>query len=175
MQSVYGKLIQQAQNGAKYHIDLKNHNLKIGNKTYIEEGKNVSSLLIYSRKDLEQYGIDDFIESDLWNVVIPCIYYQFAHSCPPVRKDRHKYKFKCIPRDELSMKDLIFGSSRHEMKAVLEGCILCLSVGGILKWQNELHWFWQCEECKDLIVYKDWVVDPFKKKENKYGNKINIK
>lgn len=165
MQSVYGKLIQQAQSGGQYHIDLKNHNLKIGDKTYIEEGKNVSSLLIYSRKDLEQYGIDDFIESDLWNVVIPCIYYQFAHSCPPVRKDRHKYKFKCIPRDELSMKDLIFGSSRHEMKAVLEGLILCLSVGGILKWQNESHWFWQCEECKDLIVYKNWVVDPFKKGE----------
>lgn len=40
-----------------------------------------------------------------------------------------------------------------------------LSVGGILKWQNEEHWFWQCEECKDLIVYKNWVVDPFKKGE----------
>lgn len=163
MKTIYNLLIKQARNGGKYHIDLKRHCLSIGDKTYIENGKTTTNLLLYSRKDLNDYGIDDFVESDLWNVVIPCIYYQFAHSNPGFKKDRHKYHFKVLEKDDLSMVDLVFGKTRHEMKAVLEGLILCLSCGGLLKWQNDKHWFWQCLECKDLIIYKDWLVNPFYK------------
>ena len=155
-------LIEKAQKGKAYTINLKKHDLVIDGKEYIKDGKNVTNKLLYSRRDLADYGIDNFVESDLWNVVIPSLYYQFAHS-KPTKNDRHKYHFKCIPYEELSMLDLVYGKTRHEMKAVLEGSILLMSCGGVLKWQDDKHWFWQCQDCKDLVVLKDWVYDPFKK------------
>lgn len=163
--TVFEILINQAKRGGQYTIDLKNHNLKIGDKIYVENGKNKSSCLFCLKDDLKDYGIDNLRESDLWGLVIPSLYYQFAHS-KPTRKDRHKYAFKCIPYEELSMVDLVYGKTRHEMKAVLEGAILLLSCAGSLQWQDEKNWFWQCEDCKDLVVLKDWVYDPFKKEED---------
>lgn len=162
--TVFSTLINQAREGRPYSIDLKGHNLKIGDKVYVKNGKNMSSDLFYLKDDLKDYGIENFKETDLWGLVIPSLYYQFAHS-KPTRKDRHKYAFKPIPYEEMNMLDLVYGKTRHEMKAVLEGAILLLSCGGILQWQDDKHWFWQCPDCKDLVVLKSWVYNPFKKEE----------
>lgn len=165
MKTIFEILINQARQGGQFKIDLKKHNLQIGDKVYVENGKNKTSYLFYMKDDLKDYGIENFKEMDLWGLVIPSLYYQFSHS-KPTRKDRHKYAFKCIPYEELSMVDLVYGKTRHEMKAVLEGAILLLSCGGLLQWQDKNHWFWQCKDCKDLVVLKDWVCDPFKKEED---------
>ena len=37
--SVYSELLNHAQEGGKYKIDLKNKSLKIGNKNYIKNGE----------------------------------------------------------------------------------------------------------------------------------------
>lgn len=146
--SVYSELLNHAQEGGKYKIDLKNKSLKIGNKNYIKNGE----VLIE----------DELFDSDLlmklqdpWNKASE-LYNQYKHSIPTSHYKDNSY-FKALKYKELSSEELAYGLYRNYAQAVLEGFILLASMKGLLKWQNDKHWFWQDENDKDFIILKEYV------------------
>ena len=146
--SVYSELLNHAQEGGKYKIDLKNKSLKIGNKNYIKNGE----VLIE----------DELFDSDLlmklqdpWNKASE-LYNQYKHSIPTSQYKDNSY-FKALKYEELSSEELAYGLYRNYAQAVLEGFILLASMKGLLKWQNDKHWFWQDENDKDFIILKEYV------------------
>lgn len=146
--SVYSELLNHAQEGGKYKIDLKNKSLKIGNKNYIKNGE----VLIE----------DELFDSDLlmklqdpWNKASE-LYNQYKHSIPTSHYKDNSY-FKALKYEELSSEELAYGLYRNYAQAVLEGFILLASMKGLLKWQNDKHWFWQDENDKDFIILKEYV------------------
>ena len=146
--SVYSELLNHAQEGGKYKIDLKNKSLKIGNKNYIKNGE----VLIE----------DELFDSDLlmklqdpWNKTSE-LYNQYKHSIPTSYYKDNSY-FKALKYEELSSEELAYGLYRNYAQAALEGFILLASIKGLLKWQNDKHWFWQDENDKDFIILKEYV------------------
>lgn len=146
--SVYSELLNHAQEGGKYKIDLKNKSLKIGNKNYIKNGE----VLIE----------DELFDSDLlmklqdpWNKASE-LYNQYKHSIPTSHYKDNSY-FKALKYEELSSEELAYGLYRNYAQAALEGFILLASIKGLLKWQNNKHWFWQDENDKDFIILKEYV------------------
>ena len=146
--SVYSELLNHAQEGGKYKIDLKNKSLKIGNKNYIKNGE----VLIE----------DELFDSDLlmklqdsWNKTSE-LYNQYKHSIPTSHYKDNSY-FKALKYEELSSEELAYGLYRNYAQAALEGFILLASIKGLLKWQNDKHWFWQDENDKDFIILKEYV------------------
>lgn len=146
--SVYSELLNHAQEGGKYKIDLKNKSLKIGNKNYIKNGE----VLIE----------DELFDSDLlmklqdpWNKASE-LYNQYKHSIPTSHYKDNSY-FKALKYEELSSEELAYGLYRNYAQAALEGFILLASIKGLLKWQNDKHWFWQDENDKDFIILKEYV------------------
>ena len=146
--SVYSELLNHAQEGGKYKIDLKNKSLKIGNKNYIKNGE----VLIE----------DELFDSDLlmklqdpWNKTSE-LYNQYKHSIPTSHYKDNSY-FKALKYEELSSEELAYRLYRNYAQAALEGFILLASIKGLLKWQNDKHWFWQDENDKDFIILKEYV------------------
>lgn len=146
--SVYSELLNHAQEGGKYKIDLKNKSLKIGNKNYIKNGE----VLIE----------DELFDSDLlmklqdpWNKASE-LYNRYKHSIPTSHYKDNSY-FKALKYEELSSEELAYGLYRNYAQAALEGFILLASIKGLLKWQNDKHWFWQDENNKDFIILKEYV------------------
>ena len=146
--SVYSELLNHAQEGGKYKIDLKNKSLKIGNKNYIKNGE----VLIED----ELFDSDLLIKlQDSWNKTSE-LYNQYKHSIPTSHYKDNSY-FKALKYEELSSEELAYGLYRNYAQAALEGFILLASIKGLLKWQNDKHWFWQDENDKDFIILKEYV------------------
>lgn len=146
--SVYSELLNHAQEGGKYKIDLKNKSLKIGNKNYIKNGE----VLIED----ELFDSDLLIKlQDPWNKASE-LYNQYKHSIPTSHYKDNSC-FKALKYEELSSEELAYGLYRNYAQAALEGFILLASIKGLLKWQNDKHWFWQDENDKDFIILKEYV------------------
>lgn len=146
--SVYSELLNHAQEGGKYKIDLKNKSLKIGNKNYIKNGEVLIEDKLFDSDLLMKL-------QDPWNKTSE-LYNQYKHSIPTSHYKDNSY-FKALKYEELSSEELAYGLYRNYAQAALEGFILLASIKGLLKWQNDKHWFWQDENDKDFIILKEYV------------------
>ena len=146
--SVYSELLNHAQEGGKYKIDLKNKSLKIGNKNYIKNGEVLIEDKLFDSDLLMKL-------QDPWNKTSE-LYNQYKYSIPTSHYKDNSY-FKALKYEELSSEELAYGLYRNYAQAALEGFILLASIKGLLKWQNDKHWFWQDENDKDFIILKEYV------------------
>ena len=138
---IYEKLLEVAEDGGSYKIDLKRKNLRIGHKQYIKDG--------------EVLVDEDLINEDgSWERVSE-LYQQFKHSRP--RQGEKDGKFKALTMDELTTAELAFNMPRHLARAMLEGYILLCGMKGVLQWENDEYWFWQDQNDLDCIVLKTWI------------------
>ena len=152
--SIYKTLLESADKGGRYKIDLNKKDLWIGRKQYIKEGvMQVEDELIDKHDLARDFGI--VINVDSWEV-IKYLYKQYKVSVPN-SKWKDKSYFKALPVDELTDADRAYNIDRKYGQAMLEGYILLASLAGWIEWQNEDQWFWQDEEDEDLIVLKQWI------------------
>jgi hypothetical protein len=149
--TLYKVLVQLAQNSYnKIHIDLKNKTLKIGKQLIIEEGKPIQNKVIvgddvYEWEDLilEEFDIDE-------------LYQQYKYSMPSERDGGNHY-FKALAPSLLTDEQLVYGMPRLEARVRLEAYVMLSSLVGLIKWENDNHWFWQSNKDKDFIILKQWL------------------
>lgn len=150
--SVYKTLLEKAENGSRYKINLNKKNLVIGRKNYIKDGECCVDDDLITAKDLKELGVE---EQDFYEIVKQ-LYKRFKYSVPSENENRNYY-FNPLPYSDLTDGDLAYGEPRHLAQAKLEGFILIASLCDMVKWENESHWFWQDENEKDLILMKNWI------------------
>lgn len=153
--SVYSELLKHAQERGKYNIDLINKSLKIGKQYYIKDGVIKVDDELIAMNDIKNLSIG-YVDLESWEIVRD-LYSKFKCSIPLASYHSHSY-FKAKKYEELTQADLAFGESRHYAHAMLEGYVLLASMAGLLKWENENHWFWQDPVDKDLIVLRNWII-----------------
>lgn len=142
MKSIYGLLIETAQNKGSWSINLKKHNLKIGNRYYIKEGVIKSELPIINGDELEIEG-EDIYE------ILDALYENYKNSYPD-RKKRRKEWFKREKIDEEDKIKYLKNESQELAQAKLEGLVMLTEE---LKIEN---WFYQGKD-KDFIILKNWI------------------
>lgn len=157
--SIYAELLQKADKGKRFKVDLKNKNLWLGSKQVISEGTVlIDENELINKDDLN--GVLDLcmnINEDPWGV-IKKLYQLFKHSVPNSKWKDNSY-FKALPVEELTDSELAFNIDRKFAAAMLEGYILLGSIIGWITWQEEEHWFWQDNEFdKDLIILRQWII-----------------
>lgn len=153
--SIYKLLVDSVDQGCKFKIDLKDKNLWIGKTQLIAEGFCDKENDFIQIDDLFSEGFDANLNDDPWNW-IEVLYEEYKHSVPGEHNNQNQSYFKGLSSDELTDNELAFNISRDLGQAILEGYILCASLQGWLKWNNENHWFWQGKD-KDLVILKDWI------------------
>lgn len=147
----YEMLIELAQNDySKIYIDLKNKTLKVGKQLLIENGNITQSKVIVGD---EVYECNELISECL---DIDALYEQYKYSMPSER-DGGKHYFKALTASLLTDEQLIYGMPRLEARVRLESYILLASLAGLIKWENNNHWFWQSDKDKDFIILKQWI------------------
>lgn len=156
--SIYGKLLQTANNGGYYKIDLRNKTLKIGGKTYVEKGNILVDESLIENCDFEKWEIiKGDVEHYSWKNMIAHLFEIYKFSVPSKKKDRSY--FKALPVEELTDYDLAYGIDRHYAQACLEGYILLAGISNWIIWDEPSeHWFWQDKDDCTLIVLKEWIM-----------------
>ena len=151
--SIYKELLDAADNGMKFKVDLINKSLWINKKQLIREGEIIyGSYYFIEPNDLAlQFAVT--ADNEPWNIV-EMLYKEFKHSVPG--KHVEKSYFKALSTDELTDHELATNYDRHFANAMLTGYILLASLQGWLTWQNTEHWFWQGND-KDLVVLRNWI------------------
>lgn len=156
--SIYMDLLNATKEGRRFKVDLTNKSLWIDRKPIIEKGV----VLINANNLIEPRDSAWFCSEQEkpfnehpWDWV-EGLYHMYKHSVPGGHSNCKVY-FKALPVDELSDVELAYNPERDFMQAALEGYILLASLQGWLQWQNETHWFWQCQNDKELVVLKDWI------------------
>lgn len=157
MNSIFAELLDAVDEGRKFKVDLINKSLWIDRKKIIEKGEIVNEQ--YQGKELIKkydltlhFGIDSCLPP--WEL-LELIFNEFEKSVPSKHTVKTYFKAKSV--DELTDVDLAYNYDRIFMTAMLEGYILLASLKGILKWQNDKHWFWQSERNKNFIVLKSYI------------------
>lgn len=147
----YEMLIKLAQSDySKIYIDLKNKTLKVGKQLLIENGNIKQNKVIVGD---EVYECDELI-SELLD--IDDLYKQYKYSLPSER-DCDKHYFKALTASLLTDEQLVYGMSRLEARVRLESYVMLGALAGLLKWENNDHWFWQSSKDKDFVVLRQWI------------------
>lgn len=154
--SIYKDLIDAADKGKKFKVDLINKSLWIGRKPVITEGKKTDeSKEFIEPGDLQCMGWVKPLNLDPWEWV-EFLYQEFKHSVPSEHSSKRSY-FKALPVDELFDDEIAFNIDRNFGIALLEGYILCSSLQGWLKWNFGEFWYWQSDEDPELVVLRNFV------------------
>lgn len=147
----YEMLIELAQNDySKIHIDLKNKTLKVGKQLLIENGNIIQSKVIVG---------DDVYECN--KLVSGCLdvnelYEQYKYSMPSERDGSNHY-FKALTASLLTDEQLVYSMPRLEARVRLEAYVMLGSLAGLIKWENNDHWFWQSDKDRDFIILRQWI------------------
>jgi hypothetical protein len=149
--SIYLELLERVSDGESFHIDFEKRNMKVGHDYLIKEGEFDESKVL-TREYYDMQTILNKIEE---------LYKEYKYSLPSERSDnkRRKY-FKALPMEEITDEQLMVAERREFARAVLEGFVLCMIVGGQLVWNEEImqgKWFWQSKNDPDLVVLRSWV------------------
>ena len=157
MKSIYNDLLNAADQGKKFKVDLINKSLWINRRLVIKKGE------IYHEEDKSKDLIipDDLanhfgsgISKDPWEL-LEIISSEFEKSVPGKNETKSYFKAKSV--DELTDADLAYNYDRNFAVAMLEGFILLAGLAGILKWQNPKHWFWQSSSNKNFVVLRNYI------------------
>lgn len=154
-ESIFKTLINVVEQGHKVKIDLKQKNLWVGKKQLIVQGKSEVDKPFINSNDLFTEEFNNNLNENPWKC-IEDLYNIFKHSVPREHNQEKKTYFKGLSAEELADNELAFNISRDLGQAMLEGYILCASLQGWLKWNDDNHWFWQGQD-KDLVILKDWI------------------
>ena len=149
--SIFLKGLEQVENGERFHIDLEQRTMKIGQDKVIDNGVYDSSQVLYD------WGFDN---PRVLLDKIRELYIAYKFSLPSERSDKKRRKyFKALPIEELTDEQLIYGMRREVAQYTLEGFILCAIINGDFMWDDEIHgkWFYQDKIEKDLVILKNWI------------------
>ena len=153
--SIYEELLRRADKGKRVTIDLEKKNLWLGRQQIIAEGDVLDESELIDKDDLKNvFGEEIDLSADCWNVV-SYLFNEYKHSRPSEGRKYSRY-FKALESKELSDEELAFNCDRRFAQAMIEGYVLCASLQGWLKWENDSHWFWQGKD-RECIVVKQWV------------------
>lgn len=139
--SMYNDLIQKVARGSKYNINLVQKTLSIDRSTVVLEGNLID-------------------ENDVGNVnpwdILETLYSSYKRSVPSAHHNKNKPYFKAVSAEELSDDELAFNEPRILAQFKLELFVLLGGLSGMLKIENDKHWFWQGND-KELICLREWV------------------
>lgn len=87
------------------------------------------------------------------------LYHLYESSIPSEKSDNRKNYFVAKKLEDLTSKELLFGSRREEAKANLETYFLLSIIDGSLVWDedNMGKWFWKSKIHGNLIVLRRWL------------------
>lgn len=148
--SVYLDLLHAVNCGKKYRINLKEKTLKIDGKEIVLDDRTD----LIDRTDLVNLHI--YKTNDPWEV-LEQLYAKYKRSAPSAHYQGNKPYFKATDVEELDDNEIAFNEARNLMQSAIEGYVLLAGLSGLLKWQNDDHWFWQSSNFRELIVLKEWV------------------
>lgn len=157
--SIYAELLQKADKGKRFKVDLKNKNLWLGAKQVISEGTVLIDEDELINKDDLNGIIGEYVEIDLskdcWQIV-SVLFEIYKHSVPNKHWKDNGY-FRALNADDLTTEELAYGIDRKFSQAILDGYILLASLNDWLVWRNDDHWFWQSDENPECVVLKEWI------------------
>lgn len=149
MKTIYEDVVEKVYQGARCTVDFKKRTLKLNNKLYPLNAK--------------ELGIGGYKNLDDWLDKVEDLYDDYKYSTPTqqsIQKER-KSKFKALSVSELidtcGHDALSNPMQRNVAQAKLEVFILLSLIGGAFD-PNELFakdWFYQGAD-KSLIIRKDW-------------------
>lgn len=157
MKSIYNDLLNAADQGKKFKVDLINKSLWINKKLVIKKGE------IYHEEDKSKDLIspDDLanhfgseISKEPWDL-LEIIYDKFEKSVPSKHELKSYFKAKSV--DELTDADLAYNYDRNFAVAMLEGYILLAGLSGMLKWKNTKRWFWHSSSNKNFVILRNYI------------------
>lgn len=145
--SVYDELLERVENGERFWINFSARSLKVGKDYLIKEGEICDDRWLTNPE--MQFDFE----------ILEALYDEYYHSLPSERSDkqRHNY-FKAKSFDDLTDKELMFGTPRELARAQLEGYILCMIMTGQFKWKDEYGgWFWQSRKYPEFVILRQWI------------------
>ena len=146
--SIFLSGLERVYNGERFHIDLEQRTMKVGQDKMIDGGEYDTSQILY---ESPQVLLDKVRE----------LYIAYKYSLPSERSENKRKKyFKALPIEELTDEQLMWGVRREVAQYALEAFILCAILNGDFVWDEETHgkWFYKDKVEPDLIILKSWIV-----------------
>ena len=141
--TIYDRLVEEAENGNYFSVNLKTKSLKIGKEMVISEGEYDGEL------------IGD-LPCDPWEM-LEKLFMNYYMSRPGAWSERKKSHFAAKDVKEMNDIELACGEPRLVAQAKLEGFVLCAVLSGLLEWNPKYgNWFWKSKRYPELILLKDW-------------------
>ena len=145
--TVYNWFVESAMRGLPFKVDLIKKDLTICNDKLIYHGDNYTDI-----KQLVAIPL-----TDPW-AIVDKLYHEYKYSTPEKTGLSKSSWFYALPYEDMSDVELVIGGSRSIAQAKLEGYILCASLSGILKWEDDNKWFQMSEKDNDFVIIKNWIV-----------------
>jgi len=143
MSSIMDQLFKNIKLGFSYSFNFKTKSLKCNYQYLVKDGK--------YEGEFWNESYDNLIEK------LRDLYRSFKYSVPSVTQN--KSYFKALKSDELTDAELVLGEPRNLAQAKLEGYLFGLILSG-KSWDSipefKGKWFYQDDNDKDLIIFKDW-------------------
>lgn len=139
--SMYSDLIERVAKGAKFKINLVEKTLKIDGKEISLEGNLIDE--------------NDVGNGNPWDI-LETLYLSYKRSVPSEHQNGNKPYFTAASVEELDDDEIAFNEPRNLAQFKLECYVLFASLNGLLKMENDNHWFWQGND-KELVVLKEWI------------------
>ena len=149
-------------------FNLKDKTIKNGKTVILERGERKCEMVelingdkyelldeLISETDLLEYGIENCKENPY--EVIQFLFDRFKTSVPSEHSGYGRFNFYCKSADELTMKEMVNGTSRLEAYYMLEAYVMLASLSGWIDWKEPNHYFWQSPTDKKLILYRNWI------------------
>lgn len=164
---IYARFMTVSPKG-KYHyhgnadsliFDLKNWSAYSGDYYIIKNGKvRKKELMLSNGECISLNGLPLVNSTDDPYAKIEQLYANYYMSVPSAKESGRKRNFLCKNVDKMTLEEIESGEPRAKARYALEAFILLAAMSGIIPWYDLLKFYWYSNNCKGLIVYRDWII-----------------
>lgn len=164
---VYAKFVTVSKKGKyQYHgnadsliFDLKKWSAHSGSYYVIKNGKlHRKELMLSNGECISLEGLPLINPTDDPYAEIERLYASYYMSVPSAKESSRKMHFLCKNVDKMTLEEIESGESRAKARYALEAFVLLAAMSGMIPWHDLSKFYWYSNNCKGLIVYRDWII-----------------
>ena len=145
--TVYEKALEEAREDKKVKADFKKKSLKVDNKYWIKEGRNLTDLeLIIDNGEDKLQKIEELYHK-----------YKFSYPDETSTKNSRKNYFLALDSEDMTMAELVKGENRELSRVELELYILLHALNKSFVWEEGFGSYFYQGSDKDLVIMREWV------------------
>ena len=138
-------------------FNLQNKTIHNGVISFVDNGVLVCDRIELTDGTTYEFTGKELVRSDEdFYETVEKLYHNFKYSVPTKRDNKCRGNFTAKHPDDLSFDQLMNGEKRPIARCKLEAYVILMAMTGQINWKNNKHFFWQSNNDKELILFREW-------------------